>query len=282
MLKFMDTMNFMRTSLEKLVGNLEKPSFKHTGKYFRGEELDLMLRREVYPYEYMTGVQRLREQGLPPWEEFASLLGAAVISDSDAIITPSHISDEDYHHAQKVFEAFGCENLADYTRLYCKSDVLLLADVFESSIDVCLGKYKQDPSDYITAPALSWDAMLKMTGVKMKLLTDSDMQLFFEEGIRGGASMITNRYAKANHKYMEGYDPEEETSFIQYLDANNLYGWAMSQPLPVGNFLWLSQDEIYTYTKFPKWIRSCTLEVDLEYPKELHDLHNDYPLAPRR
>ena len=121
-----------------------------------------------------------------------------------------------------------------------------------------------------------------MTGVKMKLLTDSDMHLFFEEGIRGGVSMITNRYAKTNHKYMEGYDPEEQTSFIQYLDANNLYAWAMSQPLSVGNFLWLSQDEIYTYTNFPKWIRSCTLEVDLEYPKELHDLHNDYPLAPRR
>ena len=103
------------------------------------------------------------------------------------------------------------------------------------------------------------------------------MHLFFEEGTRGGVSMITNRYAKANHKYMKDYDPEEGTSFIQYLDANNLYGWAMSQPLPVGNFMWLSQDEIETFMKYPEWIRSCTLEVDLEYP---HDLHNDYPLAP--
>ena len=145
-LKFVDTMNFMRTSLEKLVGNLERPSFEHTGKYFRGEELDLMLRKGVYPYEYMTGAERLCEKSLPPKEEFASLLGSGVISDSEAIITPSHISDEDYRHAQKVFEAFGCENLADCTGLYCKSDVLLLADVFESFINVCLGKYGLDPS----------------------------------------------------------------------------------------------------------------------------------------
>ena len=106
------------------------------------------------------------------------------------------------------------------------------------------------------------------------------MHLFFEEGNLGGVSTITNRYAKANHKYMESYDLEEETSFIQYLDANNLYGWAMSQALPVGNFQWLDEDEIYTYTKYPEWIRSCTLEVGLEYPDELHDLHSDYPLAP--
>ena len=278
-LKFVDTMNFMKTSLEKLVEKLDKPSFEHTGKYFQDEDLDLMLRKGVYPYEYMTGAERLREKSLPPKEEFASLLGSGVIYDSEAMITPSHISDKDYEHAQKVFGAFGCENLADYTRLYCKSDVLLLADVFESFIDVCLKKYELDPSHYITAPALSWDAMLKMTGVKLKLLTDSDMHLFFEEGIRGGISMITNRYAKANHKYVQGYDPEEESAYIQYLDANNLYGWAMSQPLPVGNFAWLNEDDIYTYTKYPERIRSCTLQVDLEYPKEVYDLHSDYPLA---
>ena len=261
------------------VKNLYRPSFKHTGKYFRGKELDLMLRKGVYPYEYMTGVQRFCEKSLPPKEEFASLLGTGVIFDSDTIAL-SHISDEDYQHAQKVFEALGCENLADYTKLYCKSDVLLLADVFESFIDVCLEKYKLDPSHYITAPSLSWDAMLKMTDVKLKPLTDSDMHLFFEEGTRGGVSMITNRYSKANHKYMENFNPEEGTSFIQYLDANNLYGWAMGQPLPVGNFMWLSQDEIETFMKYPEWIRSCTLEVDLEYLHDFHDLHNNYPLAP--
>ena len=144
-LKFVDTMNFMRTSLEKLVENLEKPSFKHTGKYLRGKELDLMLRKGIYPYEYMTVAERLCEKSLQSKEEFASLLGAGVILESEAMITPSDISDEDYERAQKVFEAFGRENLADYTRLYCKSDVLLLADVFENFIDVCLGKYEFGP-----------------------------------------------------------------------------------------------------------------------------------------
>ena len=229
-------------------------------------------------YGKLNGIQR-NSRNLCGGERFASLLGSGVISVSEAMITPSDISDEDYQHAQKVFEAFGCENLADYSRLYCKSDVFLLADVFKRFIDVCLGKYGLDPSHYITAPALSWDAMLKMTGVKLELLTDSDMHLIFEEGIRG-VSTITNRYARANHKYMENYDPEEESVYIQYLDANNLYGYAMNQPLPFGNFEWLSEDEIHTLTKYPEWIRSCTLEVDLEYPKELHDLHNDYPLAP--
>lgn len=96
----------------------------------------------------------------------------------------------------------------------------------------------------------------------------------------GGVSTITNRYAKANHKYMENFDPDEPSTFIQYLDANNLYGWAMSKPLPIENFRWLSSDEIGEMMEDHEKIRFCTLEVDLEYPRYLHDLHNDYPLAP--
>lgn len=157
---------------------------------------------------------------------------------------------------------------------------MLLADVFESFIDVCHKKYKLDPSHYITAPSLSHDAMLKMTGVKLELLTDEDMYLFFEEGIRGGVSTITNRYAKANNKYMRTFNPEEPSNYIMYLDANNLYGWAMSQPLPVGGFEWLSPNEIENMMNDHNKINSCTLEVDLEYPQNLHDYHNDYPLAP--
>ena len=114
--------------------------------------------------------------------------------------------------------------------------MLLLADVFESFIDVCLEKYKLNPAHYITAPALAWDAMLKMTGVKLELLTESDAHLFFERGIRGGASTITNRYSKANNKYMKDFDSNESSKCIEYFDANNLYGWAMSKMLPVGNW----------------------------------------------
>ena len=137
-----------------------------------------------------------------------------------------------------------------------------------------------DPTHYITAPALAWDAMLKMTNVELELLTDPDMHLFFEKGIRGGVSTITNRYSKANNKYMKNYNPNEPSKFIEYLDANNLYGWAMSQKQPVGSFKWLSDKELEGMMQDHSKIRSCTLEVDLEYPDSLHDEHNDYPLAP--
>ena len=272
-LKFRNTMNFMNTSLEKLVGNLDKSKFKHTSKYFQGEKLNLMLRKGIYPYEYMVNVSRFTASVLPPKEVFKSWLSAETVSNSDKFddMQLSDISDEDYQHAQTVFKSFNCKNLGDYTKLYCKSDVLLLADVFESFIDVRHEKYKLDPSHYITAPFLSHDAMLKMTGVKLELLTDEDMYLFFEEGIRGGISTITNRYAKANNKYMKTFNPEKPSSYIMYLDANNLYGWAMSQPLPVGGFKWLSPNEIENMMNDHSKIKSCTLEVDLEYPQDLHD-----------
>ena len=234
----------------------------------------------MYPYEYMTDVNKFRETELPPKESFGSMLGSGEIIRSENEMKPESITDEEYTHAQNVLNTFECKNLADYTRLYCKSDVLLLADVWETFVDVCLKKYKLDPNHYITAPSLAMDAMLKMTEVKLELLTDNDKYLFFEDGIRGGISTIMGRYAKANNKYMNDYNPDAPSLYIQYLDANNLYGWAMSQFLPVGKFEWLSEKEIKSYEKFPESICGCTLEVDLEYPKELHDLHNDYPLAP--
>lgn len=223
-LKFIDTINFMQTSLEKLVENMDRSDFRHTSKYFAGDELDLMLRKGIYPYEYIDGFNKLRETELPPKESFGSTLGSGEIIGSGDEMKPTEITDTDYAHAQKVYEKFGCKDLADYTELYCKSDVLLLADVWEAFVNVCLKKYKLDPSHYITAPSLFNDAMLKMTGVKLELLTDSDKYLFFEEGIRGGVSTIMGRYAKANNKYMDGYNPEVPSSYIQYLDANNLYG----------------------------------------------------------
>ena len=268
-LKFLDTIHFMASSLEKLVNNLKPDQFRHTLKYFQGEKLQLMLKKGIYPYEYMDSQDKLTETQLPPKDKFYSSLA------------DSGISEQDYEHAKNVWKEFQCKTLADYTRLYVKSDVLLLADVFENFIDVSLQKYKLDPSHYITAPSLAFDAMLKMMQVELELLTDPDMYLFFERGVRGGVSMITKRYAKANNKYMgEDYDPSKPSVYLLYLDANNLYGYAMSQPLPVSRFQWFTKDEILEMTNDHSKIKSCTLEVDLEYPSHLHDLHNDYPLAP--
>ena len=145
----------------------------------------------------------------------------------------------DYAHAQKVWETFGIENMGQYHDLYLKSDVLLLADIFENFREQYLHTYGLDPAHYVSLPSSSWDAMLKMTGVRLDLLSDVDMLNFIEKGMRGGISTITHRYALANNKYMKNYDPEKESSYIPYLDANNLYGWAMSQKLPTGDFRWI-------------------------------------------
>jgi hypothetical protein len=142
---------------------------------------------------------------------------------------------------------------------------------------VCRVNYGLDPAWYYTSPGLAWDAALKLTGVEVDLMSDPDMYLLIEKGIRGGIRTITKRYAKANNKYMSEYEPGKEIVHLPYMDANNLYGWAMSRPLPVRDFEWMNNGEM------EKWRdHSCIVEVDLEYPDNLHNKHNEYPLAPER
>ena len=163
-----------------------------------------------------------------------------------------------------------------------KKDVLLLA-VSEKFIDTCLKFYWLDPCHYFSSPGLSWDAMLKMTGMRLEKIVDIDMYLFIEKGLRGGISYIAKRYAKANNKYMKDYDPKKPSKFITYLDMNNLYGWAMSSYLPYGGFKWLKNVDGFDVNSISeKSPIGYILEVDLEYPDELHVLHNDYPLAPEK
>ena len=219
----------------------------------------------------MTDFEKLNVNKLPPKSKFYSRLN------------DSNITDEEYEHAQNVWEEFNCKTLRDYYDLYLKTDVLLLADVMENYRNTCTDNYKLDPLWYYTAPPLAWDAALKISKIELELITDPDMYLMVENGIRGGISTIMKRYAKANNPYANDFDPEKGNTYIQYLDANNLYGWAMSQPLPVGGFEWLPACQL------PHWDFiceddgiGCILEVDLEYPKNLHDTHNEYPLAPER
>ena len=130
--------------------------------------------------------------------------------------------------------------------MYLKTDVLLLANVFENFRETYLSHYRRDPCHYMTSPGLAWDAMQKMTEINLESISDIDMQLFIEKGLRGGISYIAHRHGKANNKHMTDYYPQKEDkdSYLIYLDANNLYGWAMSQPLPTGDFRWLDPDEI--------------------------------------
>ena len=167
--------------------------------------------------------------------------------------------------------------MKNYHDLYQKTDVLLLADVMTVFRKTCKKAYGLDALYYYTSPGLAWDAMLKHTGIELDLISDPDMYLMVEKGIRGGVSTIMKRYVRSNNKYVKGYDKESESVFIPYLDANNLYGWAMDNPLPVRDFRWMIEVELGGWKSV-----SCILEVDLEYPDELHDLHNEYPLAPEK
>ena len=263
-IRFIDSFRFMSTSLSKLVNNLPETAFQNVGKYYTREKLDLIKRKGVYPYEYMDSIERFKETRLPPKEAFYSSLN------------DEHISDEDYKHAKKVWNVFGMESLEDYHELYNKTDTLLLADVFENFRNICSSNYGLDPAHYYTSPGLAWDACLKITEVELELLSDVDMLLMIEKGIRGGVSMVSKRFAKANNKYMgEKFNRKKGSRFIQYLDANNLYGLAMSMKLPTRGFKWMNKRELDVWEKVPS-----ILEVDLPYPERLHDAHNDYPLAP--
>ena len=256
----------MSTSLSSLVSNLPEDGFDNLEKYYTGEKLALLKRKGVYPYEYMDSLERLMENKLPPKKSFYSTL------------TGEGISAEDYQHGLKVWKEFEIKTMKDYLELYNETDVLLLADVFENFRNICLENYKLDPAHYFTTPGLSWDAALKVTGINLELLSDIDMLLMVEKGTRGGVSMISNRYSEANNKYMgDKFNPSEPSKYIQYLDVNNLYGAAMSMKLPTHGFKWMNDKELLVWRKIP-----CILEVDLEYPTKLHDLHNDYPLAPEK
>ena len=276
-LRFIDSFQFLGTSLEKLVDNLAaegKDKFKLLTRHtVDPTKQDLLLRKGVYPYDYVDNPTKLTETALPPQAAFYSVLNQEAISN------------EDYAHAKEVWKAFRCRTMGDYHDVYLKSDVLLLADVFESFRDTAMETYKLDPAHYFTAPGFSWDSMLKYTRVELDLLDDPDMYLMVESGIRGGVSMITKKFATANNPYVDDYDPEKPINYLMYLDANNLYGWAMSQKLPEKEFDWMTEQQLQNFDVTQISDDADTgyiLEVDLEYPAEIHDLHSDLPVAPEQ
>ena len=196
------------------------------------------------------------------------------------------ISKTDYVHANNVFKKVGLNNLGDYNDLYVRSNTLLLADIFENFRQSCLENYELDPAHFVSLPGLAWQACLKKTNVELELLKDYDMLLMIEEGIRGGICHAVNRYPHANNHYMKDCDKTKESSYIQYLDANNLYGAAMSKKLPIKGFKWLDDIErideefIKEYNEISD--KGYVIEADVDYPQELHDLHSDMPFLPER
>ena len=191
-----------------------------------------------------------------------------------------------FKHGNNVFKKFKLKNLGEYHDLYLQSDTLLLSDIIENFRNMCIKVYELDPAHFLSLPGLAWQACLKKTNVKLELLTDYDMLLMTEEGIRGEICHSIHRYAKANNKYMKNYDKNKESSYIQYLDANNLYGCAMSQKLPVHGFKWIKNvteiDEKFIKNYDEDSDKGYIFEVDVKYPRRLHDLHSDLSSLSKR
>lgn len=306
-LRFIDSLRFLQCSLGKLakfLPNDKKCITRKEWKTLNDDEFELLTMKGVYPYSYMDGWDKMNKTELPTIHEFFDSLNG------------EPITDEEYEHAKTVWRTFNIQSMREYTELYLKTDVLLLADIFENFRQNCIKLYELDPAHYFTLPGYSWDCMLKTTKVRIELLTDIDKVLFVERGIRGGISQCSKRYCQANNKYMAIKNKDDEmesendddsnssndntkqndtafnsnklSNYLMYFDVNNLYGWAMSQELPISDFEWVKNVETQDVKNIESEIMNTPsdsetgymLEVDLKYPSYLHDLHNDYPFCP--
>ena len=233
----------------------------------------LLLRKGVYPYEYMDSWERFDKDTLPPKKEFYSNLNL------------EDITDKDYKHTQKVWNTLNIKNLDEYHDTFVQSDTLQLADIFEKFLETCIKIYQLDPAHFLSAPELAWQVCLKKTNIRLELLKDIDMLLMIKAGIRGGLSQAINKYAKANNKYMKNYNKNIASSYLMYLDANNLYGRAMCKKLPVSNFKWSDDLSVYTENFIKDYDehsdKGCILEVDMKYPNHLWHFIKTYYFQPK-
>ena len=193
----------------------------------------------------------------------------------------SNIDVKDDNHAKKVWDIFNIKNMGGYHHLYVQADT----DVFENFRSLCLKEYQLDPACYVSTPSLAYDAMLKITGAKIELFTDIDMVLITTKRIRSGLTQVIKKYSVANSKYLPDYDKTKDTTYLQYLDANNLHGYGINKKLPLYLYEW---DDVSIFTEdFTKNYddnsdKGYLLEVDIEYPKELHTPHKDLLLLPEK
>ena len=187
-LTFIDSFQFVSSSLDKLVSNLPKDDLIYRSKVFKGKRLTLISQNGVYRYDFMDSFEKFSQIELPNKDQFYSILNN------------QHITDDEYDHANKVWNTFMIKTVGEYHDLYLVSDVLLLTNVFENFRKTCMQYYKLDPCHYFPSSGLSWDAMFKMTNIKSELMTNIDMFQFIEKGLRGGVSYITNRYGNANQQ----------------------------------------------------------------------------------
>ena len=239
-----------------------KKKFVNTYK-FANQDINkfiFLLQKSVCPYKYIDDWEKFNETSLPEKEGFYSHLNMKDISDAD------------YKHGKRVCKDFKIKALGEYHDLYVQIDTLFFGDVFNNFRNRCLKIYELDPAKFLSVLGLAWQAALKKAKVKLNLLTDIDMLLMIKKGIRGGICHAIHRYVKANNKYMKDHDKNKVSSYSQYWDVNNLYRWVMSQELPINGFEWVTEESDKGYF----------LEVDVQYPEKLPELHNHLPFLQNR
>ena len=228
----------------------------------------LLLKKGIYPYEYMNSIDRFDEASLPSIDKFYSKLQV------------KDISENEYKHVKNVWDVFEIKTLGEYHDLHVKADTAQLTDVFENFRSLCLKEYQLDPAYFVSTPSLAFEAMLKITKAKIELFTDINMVLMTEKGIRGGLTQVVKKHAIANNKYLPIYDKSKKNVVLQYLDANNLYGYVMNKTLPLNGYKWA--DKTLFTDDFIKGDKGYLLEVDVEYQKKLLSAHKDLPFLPER
>lgn len=267
-LRFLDSFRFTGSSLLKLVQQLKLADFYETKKLVPQDKIDLVLRKGIYCYDYIDDVRKFEEDCLPPKDCF------------DNRLNETKISQQDYEHACKVWQEFNMKTLGQYHDLYLTLDTTLLCDVFEQFRLTCFNAYGLDALHCYTSPGLTWQAMLKKTKVNIELMTDSNMFLMIQSGIRGGITQAINRNCTANNKYLKDYDSTKPSVYLGYYDANALYTWSMAaNKMPYKNFKWINPAELPDLLSIPlDGNKTYILEIDFIYEEKLHDLHYDFPL----
>ena len=283
---FVDSMQLLPASLSELVNNLtlsghtfpllnQLPYFKNISI----EQRALLLQKGVYPYEWASSIHKLESQtSFPPKDAFYSIL------------TRKNISDEEYFHGLQVFQKFKCKDMLDYCHLYCQLDTVLLLEVLQEFRLMVKKDFGLDCTKYISAPQLAFDAMKLTLDEPIELMSDSEMILMCEQNVRGGVSFVNERHVQLKNytKKPAGTNLDDKIQDqLLYIDVNNLYSVAQSAPLPHHGYAWCSEKDIEILTREILNINidndvGFILEVDLEYPEELHELHASLPFLPQQ
>ena len=276
-LRFLDSFKFMGSSLAQLANNLPPNRFQLLDNYFSGmtnDQRELIKQKGYYPYSWVSSFSKFSSPALPPKSEWKNSLDSFAVT----------LTDDEYNHALNVFQSLNCHNFGEYHDIYLKCDTLILACVFEEFRSVCYGTYGLDCAQFFTASNLSGAAYLKVCKPELELLTCREMLDMTENLTRGGVSSVySKRLAIANNKFLPNYNPDKPSTFIIFIDANNLYGGIMEKRcLPLKNFEWVNVNVEEVLSTPDDAQCGYILEVDLEYPDYLHEEHSDFPLAPTK